>query len=95
MKPKFQPSPSRTSASEKCRSVTPAQPHHPGGGEDHQARGDHPLDAEAGDQRAGEEGRREHRQRHGPRPRWPHAAVAKPQPTMASGVEVITRFISA
>ena len=62
MKPKFQPTPSRISAIQKCATLRPDQPDDRGQRRQQQAERGDLLLAEARDQPAGEEARPEHRQ---------------------------------
>ncbi len=94
MKPKFQPSPSRISAVQKCHELDARQCNGRTGDQQDQPRRDDCLLAETRDQRAGE--------KLGPNiamtcHEMPIAASSgeKPQPTMASGAPVITKLISA
>ena len=57
---------------------------------DQQPQAHDPFHPKARDQMAGEEARREHRVT-----TWPAEISENPQPTTASGVDVITRFINA
>ena len=62
MKPKFQPSPSRISAIQKLARSMPASATSAAGGEQRHADRDDHVDPVAGDQRAGDEARPEHRE---------------------------------
>ncbi len=62
MKPKFQPRPSSISAPKKFVKRDPGHGDRPGAGQDGQAERHDPLGPEAGDQVAGEERGRIHRQ---------------------------------
>ena len=95
MKAKFQPTPEqRPARSRNAQTDDPGMPMIARG--DQQERkpgGDDPLDAEAHDQRAGEEARREHAEHV---PLHAERRVGRPSgrtSTIASGAEVITRFI--
>ena len=94
MKPKFQPRPSRISATEKCPRVTPERPTAPAA-----ARSARPA---AMTRSAPKRAIRLPVKNDGANmastcqeTTSAALAVEKPQPTTASGVEVITRFISA
>ena len=62
MKPKFQPTPSRISASQKCATDVPGEPNQGAADKQNKPCSDDFRGAEAGDQRPGEEARAEHGQ---------------------------------